>query len=260
MVDILKKQDIVQEINMHNIPNFSNIDSQFKNLDFDKGNKYSIPYMWGDACIVYDSSRIKDKIENYSDLWNPNFKNSIVLLDDERAVIGMALKKNGHSINDIDKEDINQAKNDLKKLQQNVKAYDSDSPKTLLINGEAKIGYVWGAEAYLAKKDNKNLKVVIPKDGLFLQQDNFVIPKRAKQVKAAELFINFILDPEISAEISKSFPYANPNAAALKIIDKDTVSDIAVYPPKDAVKKGEYLKDIGNNLKLFDDAWSQIKQ
>lgn len=260
MVDILTKQKLIDEINKQNIPNFKNVGEEFTNLEFDKGNKYSVPYMWGDACIVYDESKIKDNIEGYKDLWNPKFKNSIVVLDDERAIIGMTLKKNGYSINSTDKTILDKAGSDLKALQPNIKAYDSDSPKTLLINGEAQIGYVWGAEAYLAKKENPNLKVVIPKEGLFLQQDNFVIPKNAKQKKAAEEFINFILSPEISAEISKAFPYANPNVEAHKLMSKSVLEDIAVYPPKESVKNGEHLKDIGNGSKLFDEVWSKVKQ
>ena len=260
MVDILTKQNLIQSINLGNIPNFKNIDKNLTNLEFDKGNKYSIPYMWGDACIVYDSRKIKKEIKGFSDLWNKEFKNSIVVLDDQRAIIGMALQKNGYSINDTNLDHLNQAKNDLIALQPNIKAYDSDSPKTLLINGEASIGYVWGAEAYLAKLENPYLKVVVPKVGLFLQQDNFVMPKGAKEKQAAEQFVNFILSPEISAEISESFPYANPNEEAHKLMKKSILEDIAVYPPSEAVKNGEHLKDIGDNTKYFDKIWSQIKQ
>ncbi|MFA6939543.1 MAG: extracellular solute-binding protein [Clostridiaceae bacterium] len=260
MVDILSKQNLIQQINLGNIPNFKNLDKNLTNLEFDKGNKYSVPYMWGDACIVYDSRKVNKEIKGFSDLWDKEFKNSIVLLDDQRAIIGMALQKNGYSINDTNVNHLETAKRDLISLQPNIKAYDSDSPKTLLINGEASIGYVWGAEAYLAKLENPYLKVVIPSEGLFLQQDNFVMPKGAKEKQAAEQFVNFILRPEISAEISESFPYANPNAEAHKLMKKSVLDDIAVYPPGDAVKRGEHLKDIGDNTKYFDKIWSQIKQ
>lgn len=259
MVDILVKQNLIQPFDYDEIPNFKNIGSEFKNLEFDPQNKYCVPYMWGDACIVYDSSKVKGKITELKDLWNPEFKNSMVLLDDERAIIGMALVKNGYSVNDTDQKHLDAAAADLKKLQSNVKAYDSDSPKTLLINGEASVGYVWGAEAYLAKMENKNIKAVIPKEGLLLQQDNFVMPNGAKHKKAAELFANFILEPEISAEISKAFPYANPNVEAHKLMDKNMLNDIAVYPPSKDVKRGEHLKDIGTAIKYFDNIWSQIK-
>lgn len=259
MVDVLKKQDLIQTVDFDKVPNIINIGDEFKNLEFDKENKYCIPYMWGDACIAYDSSKINENITGFKDLWNPLYRNSIVLLDDERAIIGMALMKEGHSINDTNHENLDVAMADLIKLQPNVKAYDSDSPKTLLINGEASIGYVWGAEAYLAKKENKNIKVVIPKEGLFLQQDNFVIPNGAKHKEAGELFINFLLEPEISAEISKEFPYANPNIEAHKIMDKELLNDISVYPPKKDVENGEHLRDIGNEIKYFDEIWAKVK-
>ncbi|WP_420535940.1 extracellular solute-binding protein [Clostridium thermopalmarium] len=261
MVEILKKQNLIREINKDNIPNLKNIDPQFMNLPFDKGNKYSLPYMWLAGIIAYDSSKIPEgAITSYADLWKDEFKNSLTILDDQRAIIGITLKKLGYSINETSPEALAKAKEELKKLQPNIKAYDSDSPKTSLINGEAKVIFAWGAEGSLARRENPNVKYVIPKEGLFLQQDNFVIPKDAKNIKAAELFINFVMDPEISAEISKAFPYGNPNKEAQKLMDEEMLSDEAVYPPEEEVAKGEYLKDIGESITEFDRIWSQVKQ
>lgn len=259
MVETLIKQNLIQTIDTGDIPNFKNIDENVLNLSFDPGNKYSIPYMWGDACIAVDASKVKIPIKGYKDLWNPKLKDSIVVLDDQRVMIGMALKKLGYSINETDPKILSSAKKELLALQPNIKAYDSDSPKTLLINGEASVGFVWGAEASLAKRENSNLKVVIPKEGIVLQQDNFVVPKQSKNKKAAELFMNFILEPEISAKISMEFPYANPNKAAYPYID-DIRKDIAVYPPDEYVKSGEHLKDIGQSIGLFDSIWTEIKK
>lgn len=260
MVEIMKKQNLIQEIDKNEIPNMKNVGDQYKNLPFDEENKFSIPYMAGDTVIAVDTSKVKEEITSYKDLWKPEFKNSIVLIDDQREVIGTTLKMLGYSLNEKDENALQKAKEALKKLQSNVKAYDSESPKTLLINGEAKIGLLWGAEAALAKKENKNIKVIIPKEGLLLAQDNFVVPKDAKNKKAAELFMNFILEPEISAEISKYFPYANPNVEARKLIDSETLKDIGVYPPIDEVKKGEFLKDIGETITIYDKIWSEVKQ
>lgn len=260
MVEILEKQNLIQPIDKSKITNFKNLDEAVLNLEFDPGNKYSIPYMWGDACIAVNTSKLKTPITGYKDLWNPELKNSIVVLDDQRAVIGMALKKLGYSINETSPEALAAAKKELEALQPNIKAYDSDSPKTLLINGEATVGFVWGAEAALAGRENKDITAVIPVEGLFLQQDNFVIPTQSKNRDAAELFINFILEPEISSEISREFPYANPNQAAYPYIDQGILSDIAVYPPTEAVKKGEHLKDIGQAVQTFDKIWSEVKK
>ncbi|MDP4089305.1 MAG: extracellular solute-binding protein [Bacillota bacterium] len=260
MVETLKKQDILQPLDLDSIPNLNYLDPNTLNQAFDPGNQYSVPYMWGDAAIAVDTTKVKVDIKGYKDLWNPALKGSIVVLDDQRAMIGMALKKLGYSINETDPKALEQAKEELIKLQPNIKAYDSDSPKTLLINGEATVGFVWGAEISLAKRENKNIKVVIPEEGLFLQQDNFVIPKTAGNVKAAELFMDFVMEPDIANEISQAFPYASPNKGAWDLMDKEILNDIAVYPPSDAVKKGEHLKDIGPAIESFDKIWSEIKQ
>ncbi len=261
MVEILAKQNLIQEMDKSRLTNLGNIDPQFMNLAFDPGNKYSVPYMWLAGIVAYDSSKVPEgAITSYADLWKPEFSNSLTVLDDERVIIGITLKKMGYSLNETDPAVLAKAKEELAKLQPNIRSYDSDSPKTSLISGESKAIFAWGAEASLARRDNPNVRYVIPKEGLFLQQDNFVIPKDAKNKEAAELFINFIMDPEISAEISHYFPYGNPNKAAKTYIDPEILMDEAVYPPDAEVKKGEYLKDIGESILEFDRIWSEVKQ
>ncbi|WP_051624151.1 polyamine ABC transporter substrate-binding protein [Clostridium akagii] len=261
MVDIMKKQNLLETLDMSSIPNIKNIGSQFKNLSFDPGNKYTVPYLWGDAVIVVNTKKFPDaNITSYNDIWDSKYKNSIVALNDERALIGIALKKLGYSMNEKDPAKLNKAQDELTKLRPNIKIFDSDSPKTSLINGEASIGYVWGAEAYLAEQQNKDLKTFFPKEGMYLWQDNFVIPKDAKDKKNAQLFINFILDPKVSAEISKAYPYANPNVAAQKLINQATLGNTTVYPTEEDQKIGEHLKDVGDASKLYDDIWTKFKQ
>lgn len=261
MVEILKKQKLIREIDKSELPNLKNIGSQFLNLPFDQGNHYSVPYMWLAGIIAYDSSKVKPgTITGYKDLWKKEFKNSLTVLDDERVMIGITMKMLGYPLNETSPIALEKAKTALKELQANIKSYDSDSPKTSLINGEAKAIFAWGAEASLAHRENPHVKYVLPKEGLFLQQDNLVIPKDAKNLKAAELFMNFIMEPEISAEISHYFPYGNPNTAAYPYIDKKIMSDEAVYPPETNLKTGEYLKDIGSAVTKLDKIWSEVKQ
>lgn len=258
-IEIMTKQKLVQPIDKNNIPNLANIDENVLDLAFDPKNTYSLPYMWGGNNIVIDKTKITKKITSFDDLWDSEFKNSMVILDDPRVMIGLALQKNGYSINSKNPKELQKAKEDLIKLMPNVKAFDSESPKTLLINGEASIGYVWGTEVYLAKLENPNLEVVLTKEGVIPQYDNFVIPKKAKNKKLAEEFINFIYKPEISAQVSEEFPYANPNKAAYPLIGKDKLNDIAVYPPREAVEGNELIQDVGETTKLYDDIWTEIK-
>lgn len=262
MVEIMLKQKdpIIQEIDLSNVPNLKNIDPQYKNKEFDKDNKYSVAYMCGSALLAVNTDKIKEPVKSYKDLLDPKFKNSLVVLDDQRAIIGMGLKMLGYSLNETDPAKLNQAKAEVAKMLPNIKAYDSDSPKTLLINGEAVAGLVWSAEASLAKRENPNIAIVFPEEGMYLWQDNFVIPQGAPHKKEAELFINFILDPEISAMISKELPYTNPNLEAQKLMDKTILDDISAYPPKEVLAKGEFLRDVGDATKIYDEIWSELKQ
>ncbi|WP_291578630.1 extracellular solute-binding protein [Clostridium sp. UBA6640] len=258
-IEIMIKQNLIQEIDQDNVPNLENIDENVLDLGFDPNNKYSLPYMWGGNYIVVDRSKISKEITSFDGLWDSEFKNSMVILDDPRVIVGMALQKNGYSINTTNPEELKKAKEDLIKLMSNVKAFDSESPKTLLINGEASIGYVWGTEAYLAKLENPNLETVLTKEGVVPQYDNFVVPANAKNKRLAEEFINFIYRPEVSAQVSEEFPYANPNQAAYPLIDPDKLNDIAVYPPREAVEGNELIKDVGEATRLFDDIWTEVK-
>ncbi|WP_461615624.1 extracellular solute-binding protein [Clostridium sp. Marseille-QA1073] len=258
-IEIMIKQNLIQEIDKANVPNLVNIDKNVLDLGFDPNNKYSLPYMWGGNYIVVDRSKISKEITSFDGLWDSEFKNSMVILDDPRVIVGMALQKNGYSINTTNPEELKKAKEDLIKLMPNIKAFDSESPKTLLINGEASIGYVWGTEAYLAKLENPNLETVLTKEGVVPQYDNFVIPAKAKNKKLAEEFINFIYRPEISAQVSEEFPYANPNQAAYPLIDPGKLNDIAVYPPREAVEGNELIKDVGEATRLYDDIWTEVK-
>lgn len=259
MVDVMRKQKLMEELDLNNIPNLKNIGSEFKNMPFDPGNKFSVPYMWGDGVIAVNTSMIPGDVTSYGDLWDSKFKNSLVVLDDERAIIGLALKKLGYSINETDPAKLEQARQELIKLKPNIKKYDSDSPSSALISGEAAAGYMWGAEAFLAEKENKNIKTFFPKEGMYLWQDNFVIPKGAEHKKNAELFINFLLDPKVSAEITAEYPYANPNIAAHQYIDSSILDSTTVYPSEQEMKIGERLKDMEDTTKLYDKIWTEIR-
>lgn len=259
MADLMRKQGLIEEIDFNNVPNIKNIGAEYLHKSFDPEAKYTVPYMWGNVVIAVNTEKVKFPIESYQDLWRPELKGSLVVLDDSRTLIGIANKLQGKSMNETDPAVLEKTKQMLIDLIPNIKAFDSDSPKTLLASGEVSAGVVWGAEASLARKENPAIKTVLPKEGMQLWQDNFVIPKGSPHKKTAEAFINFILRPEISAEISKEFPYANPNKAALPLIDPAILNDPAVYPPKEELAKGENLTDLGDAAKDFDRIWSEIK-
>ncbi|PKM50982.1 MAG: ABC transporter permease [Firmicutes bacterium HGW-Firmicutes-7] len=260
MVDIMVKQSMLEEINKDNIAKIGNYGAAYMDQSFDPGNVYTLPYMAGSVLMVYNKTMIDKPIETYADFWDESLKDNTVVLDDQRAIIGMALKKLGYSINETDEAILALAVEELKTLKRNIKAFDSDSPKSLLISGEVAAGYVWSAEAVLAQNENSNLVVVIPEEGTYLFQDNFAIPKGAKNKDEAEAFINFMLDPENGKVFSESRPYSNPNAAVLELLSEDMKNNKAVYPPDSFFEVSEFVLDLGETTLVYDEMWTKFKQ
>ena len=126
------QKDMLLPIDKSRLVNYKNINSIFLNQEYDTQNRYSLPFLLATTVIAYNSSKVPN-INDYNDLINKNYKNNIVLLDDERIMIGAFLQATGNNINDYSDDSLNKAYEFYKKLKPNVKAFDSDSPKTFLI-------------------------------------------------------------------------------------------------------------------------------
>ena len=259
MVSVLLKQGLLEPLNKEVLTNWDNLDPRFLNLEFDPENRYSVPYMWGTVGIAVNTEFVKDKITKWEDLWNPKYAGYIVLPDDPREIIGMGLQVIGKSRNSTDPQDLEAAKQKLSALMPAVKAFDSDSPKSLLLSGEVYLGMVWNGEAVLAALENPNILYVIPEEGGGIWMDTLAIPKSAKNKDLAHEFINFLLRPEISAQLSEAFPYGNPNKASHAFTDPKILNNPAAYPPESALQKAEWLKDVGEATVIYDRILTELK-
>jgi spermidine/putrescine transport system substrate-binding protein len=201
--------------------------------------------MAGTVGIVVNTDLVKDDIRSYADVFKPANKGKIVVLDDAREIVTWALLANGLNINQITDKSLNKIKPTLEQWLPLVKVYDSDSPKTALLNGDVALGVVWGGEGAILLNKNKKFRWVIPSEGTHLFIDSLAIPKTAKNVQNAEAFMNFILRPEISKQISDEFPYLNPNIAARELMSKQQLENLASFPEADDLKKMTLFKDIG---------------
>jgi len=251
---------LVQPINKDNIPNYKNIDKTYLSQYYDKDNKYTVPYSLGSEMIVYNPDKIKKDIKGVKDLWDPSLKNSLVLLDDPRSIIGIALTKLGYSINETDKTKLAQAKEELKKLKPNVKVFNADDPNKSLISGDCDAGLMWGSQASAALKGNPKLKIVYPEEGMQFGEDNFIVPVKAPHLKNAESFIDFMLDGEISNETTVGTEYINTNTAAKAFMPKEYLNNKAVFVPQSEFSKAKHLFDVGDVNKDYDLIWSEFKQ
>ncbi len=266
MITVMSKLEMLEPIDLNHIPNFANIDDQFKNPPFDPGNKYTVPYQWGTVGIAVNTEKVQKPITRFADLWDPMFKNNLVVLDDEREIIGMALVVLGYDKNATDPAQLEAAKKKLQELTPNIKLYDSDSPKTALLSGEVIAGVVWNGEASLAHQENPAITYVLPEEGCGLWYDNLAMPKDPPHKDAAEAFINWVLSPEMSILITRDFPYSNPNKAALELLAQKDPDAYKAYmdfpatnPPAEAIKKCHLIKDVGEAMTLWDKTWTEVK-
>lgn len=249
MVELMRDRGLIQRINRSKLKNFKNINSLFLNQKYDINNEYSIPFLSTIVVIAVNREHIKDKISGYQDLLNTNFKNNIIMLDDQRIVIGMAMLSLGYNMNEVNDEAMNKAKEWLMQLKPNIKAYDSDSPKTFFITEEVDIGVMWNAEAELAKLSNPNIEIIDPVEGHAISTDNYAIVSGAENLDNAYLFIDYLLQNNVSAKITKEYPYISPN-----MIQQNSHIDV-----HHIFKNGYYVKNIGSNIRSYDKLWADIK-
>lgn len=259
MVATMLKLDLLEELNMKNIPNAKNIVSTLKAPAYDPKGNHSIVYTWGITGIVYNKKFVKEAPTSWEDLWKEDYSGRVILLNDNREVFGMALKKNGYSNNSVVPAELDKAFADLKALAPSVLAYDTDTIKQKFIAEEAWIGTMWSGDASYTLKDNKDIGFVVPKEGATIWADTFAIPKGAKHKELAEKFINFIYEPKVSAKNYEYIGYNDPNEKAKEFHTPEFNNDPMLKIGFENIDKGEWLIDIGEGLKLYDRYWTELK-
>ncbi|MBQ3307264.1 MAG: spermidine/putrescine ABC transporter substrate-binding protein [Bacilli bacterium] len=250
MIELMKQRELLEPFQKEKLNNLNNINIRFLKQPYDSNNEYSVPFLLATTTIAVNKDSIKDNITSYQDLLNEKYQNNIVLIDDQRIIIGAALQGLGYDINDTNKEHLEEAYNFLMKLKKNVKAFDSDSPKTFLITKEVDIGLIWNAESILAKEENDNIEIIYPEDGYVLSMDNYAIVKGSKNKENAYLLIDYLLRDDICERIIKEYPYISTNKHVGNLSDEE-VSVI--------LKNGSYIKNIGEHISDYDKLWARIK-
>jgi spermidine/putrescine-binding protein len=259
MVRMMIDEGLLQPIDKAVLTNLSNIGEGYLDPSFDPGNVYSVPYMGGVAALVVNRDKVTDEITSFSDLLDPKYANSIVALDDQRAVIGAAAKSLGYSLNTTDAAELEEVDGFLSALKGNIKLLDSDSPKSAMLSGETSIGYIWSAEIAICIEEGGNFEVIFPDEGCYLFLDNLAILKGAKNAAAANQFLDFLLRPDVSKLVTDEYPYTNPNAAAVSLLPDSYQNNPASNIAPAVFGRGEYVLDLpAEKLERYDELWTKF--
>lgn len=259
MIEKMKKENLIQKIDFSNIPNYKNIDEKFKNQTYDPENEYSVPYFWGTFGIMYNKKMVDDPVDSWDILWNEKYSGNILMLDSVRDTMGIALMKLGYSQNSTDEKELEEAKEELIKQRPLVLAYGNDDIKDRLLGGEAAMGIVYSGDAITLMEEDEDLDYAIPETGTNKWIDAMCIPSNAENKKEAEIFINFILDPENAKKNIDYINYSTPNKAAFELLDEEVKEDPVAYPNDDLIERSESFIDLGDVIKLYDDLWLEVK-
>ncbi len=259
MVATMTKLKLLEPLDAKALPNAQNLIPALRHPKFDPEGKYSVVYTWGVTGIAYNKKFVKKAPTSWEDLWNPQYKGRLILLNDSREILGMALKKDGYSNNTTDPAELKEAVSDLKELVPNILAFDTDTIKQKFIAEEAWIGTMWSGDAYFAYKDNKNIGFIIPEEGATIWADTFAIPKGSQHKELAQKFINYLYDPEVCAKNYEYIGYNDPTEKSAKYHTEEYNKDPFLNAAKEYIGKGEWLEDIGEALPMYDKYWTELK-
>ncbi|MCL2866396.1 MAG: spermidine/putrescine ABC transporter substrate-binding protein [Clostridia bacterium] len=259
VLNTLRKEGLLKKLNKEALPNYVNLNPDYLSKFYDPDNEYVIPYMAGTPLIVYDPDRVSIEITGYGDLWDPSLKDAIVMIDDARVIIGITLKTLGYSFNVTDPDILNQAKEKLFSLYQNIHAFDYDTPYNVLLSGGASVAFMFTPQVKDALDGNPNLVVVYPVEGMGYGIDNLVIPVNAPHPNNAEIFLNFLMDPQVAAQCALAQNYMNPNKAAEAFLPEEFLTSPVLYIAPEILGDPEFIEDVGEMEGAFQEIWTEFK-
>lgn len=262
MVEIMVELDMLAPLDHGNIPNRSNLYPRFQDPPYDPGNMYCIPYQWGTTGIGYNSDEFDEAPDSWSYLFDPDlaaqFAGQMSMLNDPRESIGAALKYLGYSMNSTDPDQLEEAKQLLLQQKEWVSTYDSEQYEDLLMTEDTIIAHGWSGDFFMAAEEDERIWYVIPREGAVVWADNLCIPKTSANQYTAEVFIDYLLRPEVAAKISNFTWYASPVEAAEEFIDAEILEEPAIYPPPETMAKLEWLEDVGEATTLYERIWTEV--
>jgi len=261
-VERMIKANLLEPLDHAKIPNIKNIAPEFvKDAPFDPGRKYSLPYTWLVIGIGYRKSKVEEMPDSWKWLFDSDtYKGRIAVMSDASELFRNCFKYLGQSINSDSPELIKKAEAMLAKQKPNIKSFHEDNGQDLLLSGEVDVVMEYNGDIAQVMIEDDDLNFVVPKEGAMKQSDTLAIPKGAPHPENATEFINFIFDPKVGAEISKTIKYPSPNAAAVALMPDSYKDNPVIFPPAEIMAKCEYPRYLGPEFtRLLDEAMTRLR-
>ena len=263
MISKMIKEGLIQKLDYDNIPNFSYIMDNFKGLAYDPEDEYSVPYTWGTVGIIYDETMIDIPEEeiDWDLLWNADYADQILMFDNPRDAFAIAEILNGSSINTENSDELIAAADKLKQQKSIVQGYVMDEIFDKMGAGDALIAPYYAGDALTIMDENEDLNFVVPQSGTNMFIDAMCIPACAKQKEAAEMYINFMCEPDIAYANIDYICYSTPHSAAFEMLDDEVKNNPVSYPDDEFIaNKTTVFVNLSDEAgREMQDLWTEMK-
>ncbi|MEO8430114.1 MAG: extracellular solute-binding protein [Acidobacteriota bacterium] len=261
VVPVLRRLALVQEIRHANVPNLANLEPRFTSPQFDPDNRFTVPYQWGTVGIYVRRPAGESVPQTWGLFFDPARQpGAFLMIDNIREMIGAALKYRGHSLNSTDPRELLEARDLLLEAKRRSAGFEGGvGGKNRVLARGAVAAVAYNGDAVRGMRDDPETEFFVPDEGGEIWMDSLAIPAKAPHRDMAEKFINYILEPQTGARVSNFNQYATPNRASRLFIDPKDLANTAIYPPPETMGKLEFLHDLGPDLRLYDEIWSQVK-
>lgn len=260
MVSRMINEGMLAKLNYTNIPNAEYTREDLHTAISDTAADYSVPYFWGIVGIIYNTTLVdpEDDVHTWDILWNEKYANNILMFQNSRDTVGIALKRLGYSFNTTNEDEIRQAAHTLVDQKPIVQAYVMDEIFDKMIGGEAALAPYYAGDAIVMMQDNPDLAFAVPVEGTNLFIDSMCIPANSKNKEAAELFINYMCETLVALKNTEYVGYATPHTEAFTYLDEEMQTSVT-YPDDEVLGKAEAFTALPPaTTSLLDSLWTDI--
>jgi len=261
MIQRLIAEDWLLPLDFDHIPNFSFVPERFRNLFFDPDGLYSVPYTYGMVGLIYNSAMVHEPPTSWEVLWDERYAGQILQFDSSRDAFGVAQYLLGIDINSHDVADWRAAAEKLKEQAPLVQNYVADEIYDIMGANNAILGPYYAGDFLMMAMYNEDLAFVYPEEGTNFFYDSIVIPRSAQNKEGAEMFINFLLEPDVAMRNAETIMYASPHTAVIEHPDYSFYGNPILYPDEEnmpIVQRFEHLPD--GIIRLKNELWMEIRQ
>ncbi len=260
MIGKMANEGMLEKLDYSNIPNYSLIGQEYRGQTYDPNDEYSVPYTWGVVGLVYNKTMVEEEPDSWEALWDPTYTGSVLMFNNSRDAFAIAARKIGVSMNPTTVEQVNVIADELKKQKSVVQAYVMDEIFDKMEGGEAALAPYYAGDALVMMEENPDLGFVIPKEGTNYFVDALCIPKGSKNKEAAEMFINFLCEPDVGLANCEFIGYSTPIEAVREMLPEEVANSPIAYPSAEVLANTETFISLSDEVNAaMDTAWSDMK-